>query len=210
MLDLRIAHEHFFGSSSDPSLNRHLHYIIETCKSLSFGFQSFITPTLVYKSFIWLSLYRFIMINLHYPNDLDRSLNEGTVDKIRKYHTDYGNNPPNPISSMSAITSTSLRFKYTVNLCSFYSHRLIGKLTAFLHLQEFSFRYRPVDCSQIHFRRATFSSQLKSRVGNILVKGADLRVNLNLDGTPFISKSHTHPSHFIYSGDYIVSELGPQ
>ncbi len=27
---------------------------------------------------------------------------------------------------------------YTVNLCSFYFYRLIGKLTAFLQLQEFS------------------------------------------------------------------------
>jgi hypothetical protein len=32
-----------------------------------------------------------------------------------------------------------------------------------------------------HFRRAAFSSQLKSRVGNILAKAAALRVNLNLD-----------------------------
>jgi hypothetical protein len=29
--------------------------------------------------------------NLHYPgsNDIDMSLNEGDVDKIRKYHVDY-------------------------------------------------------------------------------------------------------------------------
>ena len=36
---------------------------------------------------------------------------------------------------------------------------------------------------------------LKSRVGNILAKAAALRINLNLDGTPIASKSHTHPSH---------------
>ncbi len=37
---------------------------------------------------------------LHYPNpnDIDRSLNEDSDDKIRKYHTDYNNNPPNAIS----------------------------------------------------------------------------------------------------------------
>ena len=34
--------------------------------------------------------------NLHYPNDIDRSLNEAVTDKIRKYHTDYNNNPPPP------------------------------------------------------------------------------------------------------------------
>jgi hypothetical protein len=37
---------------------------------------------------------------------------------------------------------------------------------------------------------------LKYRVGNILAKSVvDLRINLNLDGTPITSKSHTHPSH---------------
>ena len=46
-----------------------------------------------------------------------------------------------------------------------------------------------------HFRHATFSSILKSRVSSILTKTAPLRVNLNLDGTPITSKSHTHPSH---------------
>jgi hypothetical protein len=35
---------------------------------------------------------------LHYPNDIDRSLNEVADDEIRKYHVDYNNNPPNDIS----------------------------------------------------------------------------------------------------------------
>ncbi len=35
----------------------------------------------------------------------------------------------------------------------------------------------------------------KSRVGNNLDKSSDLRINLNLDGVPISSKSHTHPSH---------------
>jgi hypothetical protein len=48
VLDLRISHERF-GSSSDPSINGHLHY----------------------------------------PNDVDRSLNETDADKIRKYRADY-------------------------------------------------------------------------------------------------------------------------
>ena len=66
VLDLRIAHDRF-GSSSDPSINGHLHY----------------------------------------PNDLDGSLEETAADKIRQYHTDYNNRPSNPISFMPAITSTS-------------------------------------------------------------------------------------------------------
>ncbi len=68
VLDLHIDHERF-GSSSDPSINGHLHY----------------------------------------PNHVDRSLNESVTDKIRKYHTDYKKNPPNDISFMPAIASTSGR-----------------------------------------------------------------------------------------------------
>ncbi len=42
---------------------------------------------------------------LHYPNpnDIDRSLTETDTDKIRKYRTDYNNNPPNTVSFMTAI-----------------------------------------------------------------------------------------------------------
>ena len=31
--------------------------------------------------------------HLHYPNNIDRSLNESPDDKIRKYRVDYNNNP---------------------------------------------------------------------------------------------------------------------
>ena len=53
--------------------------------------------------------------HLHYPHDIDRSLNEAAADKIRKYRADYNN-----------------------NLCALYFYKLIGKLTASLQLQEFS------------------------------------------------------------------------
>jgi hypothetical protein len=46
-----------------------------------------------------------------------------------------------------------------------------------------------------HFRRAAFFANLKSKIGNLLAKVATLRINLNLDGSPIASKSHTHPSH---------------
>jgi hypothetical protein len=36
---------------------------------------------------------------------------------------------------------------YIVNSCDFYSYRLIGKLTAFLQLQEFSLRNTTMDSS---------------------------------------------------------------
>ena len=65
VLDLRIAHERW-GSSSDPTLNGHLHY----------------------------------------PNDVDKSLNEAAADKIRQYRADYDNRPSNAISFMPAIART--------------------------------------------------------------------------------------------------------
>jgi hypothetical protein len=40
-----------------------------------------------------------------------------------------------------------------------------------------------------HFRRQTFLSQFKSKVGNILTKTAVLRVNLNIDDTPIDSRT---------------------
>ena len=83
VLDLRIAHERW-GSSSDPSINGHLHY----------------------------------------PNDLDRPLNEDVADKIRSYRVDYTNRPSNAISFMSAITSTSGRLHSEfVCLLFLQSHR---------------------------------------------------------------------------------------
>ena len=48
---------------------------------------------------------------------------------------------------------------------------------------------------QFHYKRAAFSSQLKSKVGNILAKAAALQITLNIDGAPVASRSHTHPSH---------------
>ena len=44
--------------------------------------------------------------HLHYPNDIDRSLNEDAVDKIRKYHVVYNNNPSSCVSFMNIIDST--------------------------------------------------------------------------------------------------------
>jgi hypothetical protein len=47
--------------------------------------------------------------NLKYPNNLDQSLNDAAVDKIRKYRVDYNNRPPSAVSFMTAIASTSGR-----------------------------------------------------------------------------------------------------
>ena len=62
VLDLHITHDRF-GSTSDLTLNGHLHY----------------------------------------PNDIDRSLNETVTDKIRKYRSDHNNNPPMTVPFMVSI-----------------------------------------------------------------------------------------------------------
>ena len=48
---------------------------------------------------------------------------------------------------------------------------------------------------QFHYRRTAFSSQLKSKIGNILAKVVTLRIVLNIDAAPIASRSHTHPSY---------------
>ena len=149
-LDLRIAHDRW-GSSSDPSINGHLHY----------------------------------------PNDIDRSMNEAVADKIRKYHADYNNNPPSSFVFIPTIASTSGRLHSEfVRLLFLQAHREIDRFFAASGVQ-----LAQSDCGLFHLRRAAFSSQLKSKVGNILTKAAALRILLNIDGAPVSSRSHTHPSH---------------
>jgi hypothetical protein len=77
--------------------------------------------------------------HLKYPNNFDQSLNDAAADKIRKYRADYNNRPPSAVSFMPLLLLVR-QAGYIVNLSEFYSYRLIGKLTAFLQLQEFSLR----------------------------------------------------------------------
>jgi hypothetical protein len=132
---------------------------------------------------------------LHYPNpnDIDRSLNEAVTDKIRKYHEDYNNNPPNVISFMPAIPSTSSRLHSEfIRLLFLQAHR---ETDHFFESSGVQSTESNLGSSYFHFRRAAFSSMLKSKYGLILPKTSALRINLNLDGAPITSQSHTHPSH---------------
>ena len=150
MLDLRIVHDRW-SSSSDPSINGHLHY----------------------------------------PNDIDRSLHETVSDKIRKYRADYDNNPPNSISFIPAIASMSGRL-HSEFVCLLF---LQVHWETDLFFATSGVQLAQHDRGQFHFHRATFSSHLKSKIGNILVKSETLRISLNIDDTPVVSRSHTHPSH---------------
>ncbi len=127
-------------------------------------------------------------LNGHLPNNLERSLNKTVVDKIRKYHTDYNNNPPSVVSFMVVIVSTSGRLHGEfIRLVFLQDHR---ETDPFFAVSGFQIAHS--DLGFFHYLRADFSSILRSHVGNILGKTESLHVTLNLDGTPITSKSHTH------------------
>ena len=67
--------------------------------------------------------------NLLYPNDIDRSLNEDATDKIRKYRTDYNNNPPTTVSFIQLAQSHRGMFHYRR---STFSSHLKGKVDGIL------------------------------------------------------------------------------
>ena len=113
--DFRIAHDRW-GSSSDPSLDGHLHY----------------------------------------PNDLDGPLNEAAADKNTTLTIII---VPLTLNPLCLLLQLRLGV-YTVNLCAFYFCRLIGKLTAFLQLQEFSL-HNPTGATIFAARRSP-KTQIRS------------------------------------------------
>ncbi len=83
--------------------------------------------------------------HLRYPYNLEQSLNDTVVDN-------HGSIALNTITIHPGVWASCplllVRLGgYIVNLSEFYSYRLIGKLTAFLHLQEFCQRNQIVDSS---------------------------------------------------------------
>jgi hypothetical protein len=130
---------------------------------------------------------------LTHPNNIDESLNKAANDKIRKYRADYNNNPPNAVAFMPAIAGTTGRLHSEfIRLLFLQAHRETDRFFAASGVQS---AQSNLGASYFHLRRAAVSSLLKSRVGNIIAKASALRVNLNLDGAPIASSSHTHPSH---------------
>jgi hypothetical protein len=129
--------------------------------------------------------------HLHYPNDIDTSLNEDVTETNRKYRSDYDNNPPDVISFMSAVGSTSGRLhREFVLLLFLQTHRGTDRFYSVSGVQ-----LAQHDRGQFHYRRVVFSSQLRSKWDNILDKTTTLRITLNKDGAPIVSQTHTHPSH---------------
>jgi hypothetical protein len=112
-------------------------------------------------------------------------------DKIRKYRGNYNNRPPSVVSFIPAIVGTSGRLHSEfVRLLFLQAHRETDRFFAASGVQ-----LPQTQRVMFHFRRVTFSSQVKGKVGSTLDKGASLRINLNIDGSPITSRTHTHPSH---------------
>jgi hypothetical protein len=74
---------------------------------------------------------------------MDESLNEAAADKIRNIVLTIITIPltQSPLCLLLLVCLGG----YIVNSLDYYSYRLIGKLTAFLQVQEFSLRNPPVD-----------------------------------------------------------------
>ncbi len=114
--------------------------------------------------------------HLRYPNNLDKSLNDSAADKIRKYRIDYNNTPPSVVSFMSSISSTSGRLhSELIRLLFLQTHLETDRFFATSGVQ-----LTQHNSGLFHFLHTVYSSQLKSKCGNLLAKTADLRINLNL------------------------------
>ena len=110
--------------------------------------------------------------HLHYPNDIDRSLNESVTDKLEKIVLIIIT-----ISFIPVIPSTSgsLHNEF-VSLLFLQTHRETDRIfePSGVHLPTH-------DRDHFHFHHVVFSLQLKSKIGNILTKASVLRIILNID-----------------------------
>jgi hypothetical protein len=84
---------------------------------------------------------------------------------------------------------------YIVNLCDFYFYKLIGKLTSFLQLQEFSFRNLPVTSCTTTVWCSLYRSNARLSTFSPRVQLYGLYWILMTYLSSWASKVHTHPSH---------------
>jgi hypothetical protein len=123
---------------------------------------------------------------LKYPNNLDQSLNDVATDKIRKYRADYNNRPPSAVSFMPVIASTSDRLHSEfVRLLFLQVHRETDRFFAVSGVLS-----TQSDRGFFHYRRASFSAQLKSKVG--------LVANISSINVVFIFRCSSSTSYPVY------------
>ena len=100
-------------------------------------------------------------------------------------------NPPQTISFMPAIASTSGRLHSEfIRLLFLQAHRETDRFFAASGVKLPQSNRGP-----FHVKRAALLSHLRSKVGSTQAKAVALRVNLNIDGASNTSRTHTHPSH---------------
>jgi hypothetical protein len=101
------------------------------------------------------------------------------ADKLCKYHADYNFNPPRGVGFIPAIDSTSGRLHSEfIRILFLQAHRETDRFFAAAEVMS-----SQSDRGFFHYRRAAFSSMLKSRVGNILQTSRLLTSSLSL-GVP--------------------------
>ena len=106
---------------------------------------------------------------------------------LRKYHTDYNNNPPTSISFIPVVPSTSVRLHSEfVDLLFLQTHRETDRF-----FTGSGVHYAQVTSGHFHIHRVTFFSQLKGKPDLVLSKTTSFRITLNIDGTPIVSRSHS-------------------
>ncbi len=98
--------------------------------------------------------------HLRYPNYLDQSLNDTTVDKLRKYRADYNFNPTRGVAFMSSIASTSGRLHSEfIRILFLQSHRETDRFST-----DSGVLSAQSDRGFFYYLLTVFSSMMKSRV----------------------------------------------
>ena len=114
------------------------------------------------------------------------------LTKILKYRADYNNNPPISVVFIPVIASTSGRLHSEfIRLLFLQAHRETDRFFAASGVQP----AQHTSGGLFTHKRGAFLAQLKSKIGSTFAKAAVMSVNLNIDGAPITSRSHTHPSH---------------
>jgi hypothetical protein len=81
---------------------------------------------------------------------------------------------------------------FTVSLCEFY---FSGDSSGNRFFSVSGVDHGQTNLDFFHYIRGVYYTQLKSKVDNILTKDTSSRINLNIDGDPIVSRSHTLTSH---------------
>jgi hypothetical protein len=125
---------------------------------------------------------------LSHPQDLDAPLRLAAQRKINCYRQQYVDNQN--ISFLSAIVSTSTRMHGEfLRLLFLQAHRETET-----HFTAAGMSSQRNQSDSFRFKRAAFYQSLKSKVGLVAAKAAELRINLNVEGCGIVAAPVHAPS----------------